>query len=210
MSVQGLKGENPSIGYSTCHWCHVMERESFEDEEVAAILNESYISIKVDREERPDIDNFYMNICQAMTGQGGWPLTVIMTPEKNPFFTGTYFPKYSRYGMPGLMDILQQVRERWREDPETLIETGRDILESIKENNMTARDGELQYKVLDKAYVVLMKSFDKRYGGFGHMYKGGIFDHVGFGVSRYSTDKKWLAELVYWITPNISWRQRKQ
>lgn len=104
-----------SIGYSTCHWCHVMERESFEDEEVAAILNEHYVSIKVDREERPDIDTIYMSVCQAMTGHGGWPLTVIMTPDKKPFFAGTYFPKKSSRGMPGLTDILIQIADLWRE-----------------------------------------------------------------------------------------------
>ncbi len=96
-----------SIGYSTCHWCHVMERESFEDEEVARVLNEHYISIKVDREERPDVDNIYMSVCQAITGHGGWPLTVLMTPDKKPFFAGTYFPKTDRMGMNGLLTILE-------------------------------------------------------------------------------------------------------
>ena len=101
-----------SIGYSTCHWCHVMAHESFEDEKVAELLNKNFISIKVDREERPDIDAVYMSVCQALTGFGGWPLTIIMTPEQKPFFCGTYFPKDSRYGQPGLTDILRQVVRR--------------------------------------------------------------------------------------------------
>ncbi|UUZ94558.1 thioredoxin domain-containing protein [Paenibacillus sp. P25] len=92
-----------SIGYSTCHWCHVMERESFEDEEVASLLNQDFVSVKVDREERPDVDHLYMSVCQALTGQGGWPLTIVMTPEKKPFFAGTYFPKQRKYGRYGLM-----------------------------------------------------------------------------------------------------------
>ena len=103
-----------SIGYSTCHWCHVMERESFEDEEVARVLNRDFVAVKVDREERPDVDHVYMTVCQAMTGQGGWPLTVIMTPEKKPFFAGTYFPKRSKYGRTGLMEILERVADAWK------------------------------------------------------------------------------------------------
>jgi len=103
-----------SIGYSTCHWCHVMERESFEDEEVAAALNQDYVSIKVDREERPDVDHLYMSFCQAMTGHGGWPLTVLMTPDKKPFFTGTYFPKTKSRGRSGLLVIVDQVSRMWK------------------------------------------------------------------------------------------------
>ena len=102
-----------SIGYSTCHWCHVMEKESFEDEAVAKILNENFISIKVDREERPEIDHLYMTVCQAMTGRGGWPLTIIMTPKKDPFFAGTYFPKQGRRGRPGMMQILASIAPAW-------------------------------------------------------------------------------------------------
>ena len=105
-----------SIGYSTCHWCHVMERESFEDKEVAEILNKHYISIKVDREERPDIDHIYMTVCQALTGHGGWPLTIFMTPDQKPFFAGTYFPKRGRQGMIGLMDLLDRIRKGWQSD----------------------------------------------------------------------------------------------
>ena len=112
-----------SIGYSTCHWCHVMARESFEDDDVAEFLNKHFVSIKVDREERPDLDQIYMNACHAMTGQGGWPLTVVMTSDKKPFFAGTYFPKESKWGRLGLMDLLQQLAKAWekeREDIDTI------------------------------------------------------------------------------------------
>ena len=105
-----------SIGYSTCHWCHVMAHESFEDEEIAEILNQYYIAIKVDKEERPDIDSIYMSVCQAFTGSGGWPTTIIMTPEQKPFFAGTYFPKTSRYGQIGLKELLLAVYEQWKAD----------------------------------------------------------------------------------------------
>ena len=105
-----------SIGYSTCHWCHVMEKESFEDQAVAKILNENFISIKVDREERPEIDHLYMTVCQAMTGRGGWPLTIIMTPKKEPFFAGTYFPKQGRRGRPGMMQLLPSIAQAWEKE----------------------------------------------------------------------------------------------
>lgn len=103
-----------SIGYSTCHWCHVMEHESFEDPEVAKLMNEHFVSIKVDREEPPDVDNIYMTVCQAMSGSGGWPLTIVMTPEKRPFFAGTYFPKESRFGRAGMLDLIPKLAEAWR------------------------------------------------------------------------------------------------
>ncbi|MBS1114880.1 MAG: hypothetical protein H6Q94_609, partial [Nitrospirae bacterium] len=102
-----------SVGYSTCHWCHVMEKESFEDKEVAALMNEAFIPIKVDREERPDIDTVYMKVCQLMTGSGGWPLTVIMTPDKKPFFAGTYLPKESRFGRIGMLDLVPRIKRMW-------------------------------------------------------------------------------------------------
>jgi len=116
-----------SIGYSTCHWCHVMERESFEDEEVADILNKHFVAIKVDREERPDIDHIYMTFCQAITGHGGWPLTIIMTPDKKPFFAGTYFPKNDRHGMPGLVTILKSAHRAWEENKKDLERLGEQI-----------------------------------------------------------------------------------
>ncbi len=105
-----------SIGYSTCHWCHVMERESFEDQDVAEVLNRDFVAVKVDREERPDIDHIYMTVCQVMTGEGGWPLTVIMTPDQKPIFAGTYFPKTGRYGRPGLLELLGRISRVWKED----------------------------------------------------------------------------------------------
>jgi len=116
-----------SIGYSTCHWCHVMERESFEDDEVAKILNKHYVSIKVDREERPDIDKVYMKTCVLMTGSGGWPLTILMTPQKQPFFAGTYLPKRGRSGMPGLVDLLGNVADLWEKDRSKLISTAESL-----------------------------------------------------------------------------------
>lgn len=218
-----------SIGYSTCHWCHVMERESFEDQEVAGILNKNFISIKVDREERPDVDTIYMTVCTAMTGQGGWPLTIIMTPDKKPFFAGTYFPKNSIWGRPGLIEILEQVDKLWKEDSEKLIKSGENITSIIRkeQNRLQDSKGNLDEKILDEAFFDLKERFDKIYGGFGTspkfpmahnllfllyyfkktgtpealemvektldgMSRGGIFDHIGFGFSRYSTDEKWL------------------
>src|SRR4030065_849014 len=116
-----------SIGYSTCHWCHVMERESFEDPEVANLMNEVFVSIKVDREERPDIDSIYMTVCQMMTGSGGWPLSIIMTPDKKPFFAGTYFPKESRYGRTGMKDLILQVKQLWKTKREELLKSSEKI-----------------------------------------------------------------------------------
>jgi len=215
-----------SIGYSTCHWCHVMERESFEDTEVAELLNRHFVSVKVDREERPDIDHIYMSVCQALTGQGGWPLTVIMTPEKKPFFAGTYFPKKSKWGRSGLMDILGQVAVKWKSGREAVTEAGERIVNAVL-NQLSGEEGDLRRDLLEKVYSDLENSFDSRYGGFGDapkfptphnlmfllrywkrtgeikalamvektlrsMYAGGIYDHVGFGFSRYSTDRRWL------------------
>lgn len=124
-----------SIGYSTCHWCHVMAHESFEDQEVAEILNREFISIKVDREERPDIDAVYMSVCQALTGSGGWPLTIIMTPQQKPFFAGTYFPKKGTYGRMGLTDLLEHVAFLWKGNREELIEAGNEITAAINLNH---------------------------------------------------------------------------
>ncbi|HQL35171.1 MAG TPA: thioredoxin domain-containing protein [Bacillota bacterium] len=216
-----------SIGYSTCHWCHVMERESFEDKEVAEILNKNYIAIKVDREERPDIDHIYMNVCQVLTGSGGWPLTIIMTPEKAPFFAGTYFPKRARMGYPGMIEILEKIIESWRTEKESLLNASEQILEHIRSDSAADSAVELDVETAGKAFKGLEGSFDSEYGGFGRapkfpmphnlrfllrywkatndpnalqmvektlisMYRGGIFDHVGYGFSRYSTDRIWL------------------
>jgi hypothetical protein len=217
-----------SIGYSTCHWCHVMEKESFEDEEVAKILNENFIPIKVDREERPDIDTVYMTICQAMTGHGGWPLTIIMTPDKKPFFAGTYIPKHSRYGRIGLIELLQKVVEIWKENKGKVISLAEQITSEIKEALEKVEKGNIiDETIFTLAYKELEENFDPEYGGFGEapkfptphnlmfllrywkrtgnaraidmveqtlkgMWLGGIYDQIGFGFHRYSTDRKWL------------------
>ena len=157
-----------SIGYATCHWCHVMEHESFEDEEVSGILNKHFISIKVDREERPDIDKIYMSVCQALTGRGGWPLTILMTPGGQPFFAGTYLPKSARMGMPGLMDILNQIAGMWQNDRDRILKAGREITHAI--HHMSDPDETvhaLSVETLKKAYSQLSGLFDPRWGGFG-------------------------------------------
>jgi uncharacterized protein YyaL (SSP411 family) len=217
-----------SIGYSTCHWCHVMAHESFEDEEVAARLNENYISIKVDREERPDIDHIYMAVCQAMTGQGGWPLTVFLTPDKKPFFAGTYFPKSRKYGRTGIMELLGQITEKWNEDHEKIREIGDQVIQDTTSRLLENKQGgSISEGTLHKAYQMYERMFDSEYGGFGSkpkfptshnlsfllryynktgeadalamvektleaMHQGGMYDHIGFGFSRYSVDEKWL------------------
>lgn len=217
-----------SIGYSTCHWCHVMERESFEDEEVAALLNRSFVCVKVDKEERPDIDSVYMGVCQAMTGGGGWPLTVLMTPEQKPFFAGTYFPKRRRYGQIGLMELLELVRQKWEDEREALLQSGEQIAAALSNAEPAPSSPPNGKAAAEAAYGQLAASFDPACGGFGTapkfpmphqlmfllrchglgvgghalemveqtltaMYKGGIYDHVGGGFSRYSTDETWLA-----------------
>jgi uncharacterized protein YyaL (SSP411 family) len=217
-----------SIGYSTCHWCHVMERESFEDEEVADVLNEAFVCVKVDREERPDLDAYYMAVCQALTGSGGWPLTVILTPEKQPFYAGTYFPKESRSGRPGLLDLAPALQQAWQTKRERLLEAAREVQAHLERGAVLAHDTQaLQLSTLEQAEEQLLRSFDAEYGGFGRppkfptphtltfllrywrrtglkqplqavlytlrqMGRGGIYDHVGFGFHRYSTDRQWL------------------
>ncbi|HOO12507.1 MAG TPA: DUF255 domain-containing protein, partial [Bacillota bacterium] len=156
-----------SIGYSTCHWCHVMERESFEDEEVAKVLNDYYVAIKVDREERPDIDSIYMSVCQAITGQGGWPLTIIMTPDKKPFFAGTYFPKSGKYGYPGLAELLLKIKDAWDTERNRLVETGSNITEAIKNSPRRIGGEKLGQETADRALRGFRNSFDEVYGGFG-------------------------------------------
>ena len=148
-----------SIGYATCHWCHVMAHESFEDEEVAALLNDGFINIKVDREERPDIDQLYMTVCQLLTGSGGWPLTVVMTPEKRPFFAGTYFPKQTYKSKIGMLDLLPRLLEVWTTDQESLIKTSNQILvnlvqETVQEEGpgFTTETSETIFQELDKSY----------------------------------------------------------
>jgi len=156
-----------SIGYSTCHWCHVMEKESFEDEEVSRILNSGFVSIKVDREERPDIDHIYMSVCQAMTGQGGWPLTILMTPDKKPFLAGTYFPKHEKWGRIGLVEILTQVSEKWRQDRDLLVRTGEQVTKAVQSRDEDPSADKITGKILQKAFMQARRLFDKQYGGFG-------------------------------------------
>lgn len=215
-----------SIGYSTCHWCHVMEHESFEDEETAALLNKYFVPIKVDREERPDIDNIYMQVCQMITGSGGWPLTIFITHDKKPFFAGTYFPKDDRFGKMGLMSLLPRIQELWVGKREDILRTTDELVHAL--NHTEEVDNiELDEQILHKCYNALKKNYNPHYGGFSahpkfpsphnflfllrywrrtkdpdaiemvvntllHMRRGGIYDQIGFGFHRYSTDSKWL------------------
>ncbi len=157
-----------SIGYSTCHWCHVMERESFEDDEVAELLNSTFVCIKVDREERPDIDSIYMEICQMMTGQGGWPLTIMMTPQKKPFFAGTFIPKESRYGMTGLKSLTERVGRLWEEDRDRLVRSAEEATSALVKYQAKGGAGKgLDVETLFKAGNELKGAFDSEYGGFG-------------------------------------------
>ncbi len=216
-----------SIGYSTCHWCHVMEHESFEDEEVAALLNEYFIPVKVDREERPDVDAVYMAVCQAMTGHGGWPLSVFLTPDKRPFYVGTYFPKENRHGRPGFLYVLEQIRGVWQQDRAKVEEAGSSILQSMTDRAAEEFTADIGSDIFDAAFSRYTQGYDSTYGGFGSrpkfpsphnllfllryykrtqntlalamvehtlgaMRRGGLFDHVGFGFHRYSTDSRWL------------------
>ena len=156
-----------SIGYSTCHWCHVMAEESFEDPQVAELLNDGYVSIKVDREERPDIDQVYMTVCQMLTGRGGWPLTIIMTPEKQPFFAGTYIPKEDRYGLAGLKTILPRVTEMWNNNRDEVLDTAKDISRGLQKNIGRTSTGTLDEDILTSAFKQFQNSYDPEYGGFG-------------------------------------------
>ena len=216
-----------SIGYSTCHWCHVMEEESFEDEQVAQLLNDNFISIKVDREERPEIDHLYMTVCQVMTGKGGWPLTIIMTPDKYPFFAGTYFPKKGRMGRPGMIELLPAISDAWVNKKDELIQSANQIKKYLIDSNNKELGDQLNQKILTNTNSQFINRYDKTHGGFGtkpkfpsphnliyllryhnmsgdktsllmvektlqEMRLGGIFDHVGFGFHRYSTDTEWI------------------
>lgn len=220
-----------SIGYSTCHWCHVMEHECFEDEEVAALMNENIVSIKVDREERPDIDNIYMMVCQILSQGGcGWPLNIIMTPDKRPFFAATYLPKKNRFGRIGMMELIPKLANVWKNNREEILKSAdgvTDALKKVTEGSVLRGDEEPDKSTLKKAYEQLSARFDSENGGFGEapkfpvphnliyllryhrrtgddkalymvtktldeMRKGGIYDHVGFGFHRYSTDSHWF------------------
>ena len=216
-----------SIGYSTCHWCHVMAHESFEDPEVARLLNEVFVCIKVDREERPDIDNIYMRVCQMMTGSGGWPLTILMTPDKKPFFAGTYIPKESRYGRTGMLELIPRIKEVWQTKHDEILKSADQITAGLNQLSIGSKGSELDESTLRTAYEQLAGRFDERYGGFANapkfpspqnllfllrywqstddekalgmvektlqsMRNGGMYDHIGFGFHRYSTDPRWL------------------
>lgn len=224
-----------SIGYSTCHWCHVMAHESFEDEQVAEILNRYFICVKVDKEERPDIDSIYMSVCQAFTGSGGWPTTVFLSPDQKPFFAGTYFPKTAGYGQIGLIELLLMIHEKWETNREVLLRSADEIISFLNGKNREeisvadaaqGKAGDVQ--LTDRAFAHYRRIFDEEYGGFGdapkfpaphnllflmryfeksgnenamamvektlrQMYRGGIFDHIGGGFCRYSTDRFFLA-----------------
>lgn len=155
-----------SIGYATCHWCHVMAHESFEDTEVAEILNRDFVCIKVDREERPDIDSTYMQVCQMMTGQGGWPLTIVMAPDKRPFFAATYLPKERRFSMPGLLDLLPKIARAWREQRDEIVRSSDSIAAALQSRAPAGEGAEPDATLLDEGYEDLLLRFDPEYGGF--------------------------------------------
>jgi len=156
-----------SIGYSTCHWCHVMEAESFEDQQVAALLNATFVCIKVDREERPDIDDVYMTVCQMMTGSGGWPLSLFLTPDKKPFFAATYIPKESRFGRMGLLELIPKIDAAWRQRRAEVLDSAKEITAHLRTAATPAAGGELSHHLLDQAFADLANRFDAELGGFG-------------------------------------------
>src|SRR5690349_19559420 len=161
-----------SIGYSTCHWCHVMEHESFENEEIADLLNANFVAVKVDREERPDVDRVYMTFVQSTTGSGGWPMSVFLTPTLKPFFGGTYFPPASRWGRPGFVDLLQELARVWKEDRQRVEYAAAELLDRLR--GVTGADGRDRAEhvlaepgTLDEAIEQFQTAFDRRHGGFG-------------------------------------------
>jgi uncharacterized protein YyaL (SSP411 family) len=215
-----------SIGYAACHWCHVMERESFENDAIAALMNEHFVSIKVDREERPDLDDIYMAATMAMTGQGGWPMTVFLSPDQRPFFAGTYFPPERRYGRPGFGELLERVAQAWREDREGVEAQAAQLSDSVRAQLGASEASPIPPEAIAGAMKQLSGAYDSEWGGFGHapkfppcpalrlllrhaaqtgdaralelargtldgMANGGIYDHVGGGFARYSTDERW-------------------
>jgi uncharacterized protein YyaL (SSP411 family) len=160
-----------SIGYSTCHWCHVMAHESFEDPDVARLMNETFVNIKVDREERPDVDNVYMTVCRMMTGRGGWPLTIVMTPDRVPFFAGTYFPRESHFGLTGMLELVPRLKHVWESERERILEAGERLTSVLGRSAATTAGRDLTEKTLDLAYEQLNRTFDGTYGGFGEKLK---------------------------------------
>ncbi|HIF83525.1 MAG TPA: thioredoxin domain-containing protein, partial [Candidatus Marinimicrobia bacterium] len=216
-----------SIGYSTCHWCHVMEHESFEDSTVAAQMNKYFVSIKVDREEMPEVDHLYMSVCQAMTGRGGWPLTIVMTPDKDPFFAGTYFPKQGRGKRPGMLQLIPSLANAWSTKQGEIIKTIDRVQSYLTQVNTSSQGEEWDEGMIQDAFSQYASRFDPDFGGFGkapkfpsphnlifllrysklfgvatgktmvektlhQMRLGGVFDHIGLGFHRYSTDKRWF------------------
>jgi uncharacterized protein len=217
-----------SIGYATCHWCHVMAHESFEDDEVARLMNDAFINIKVDREERPDIDNTYMTVCQMLTGQGGWPLTIIMTPDKEPFFAATYLPKRSMQNRIGMTDLVPQIKNAWQNDRQRIDEAVKRIKEGFSKSLQLGQSKQsLPENITVDTFQNLKDRYDPEFGGFGgspkfpsphnllfladyarihdsdeakemvhktllQMRLGGLWDHIGKGFHRYSTDQEWL------------------
>jgi len=216
-----------SVGYSACHWCHVMERESFEDPAIAALMNAHFVNIKVDREERPDVDEIYMKAVQSISGSGGWPMSVFLTPELEPFYGGTYFPPRGAYGRPGFAEVLGALARSWEQDRARIVEHGRRMAERIAAEGRIDTRGELDPALLDHSQAALLQNFDPVWGGFGgapkfphaldlrlllrhaqrtgdasarhatlhtldKMIAGGIFDQLGGGFHRYSTDERWL------------------
>ena len=216
-----------SVGYSSCHWCHVMAHESFENDDVAKIMNEYFVNIKVDREERPDIDDIYQKICQMSTGQGGWPLSVFLTPDQRPFYVGTYFPVLDSYGRPGFGSLCRQLAQSWKEKPSDIEKAADNFMSNLKRLEQVTTPDKIDKSILDEAAVNLLQIADVTYGGFGQapkfpnasnlsfmlrywklsgiskfkdfalltlkkMAKGGIFDQIGGGFHRYSTDARWL------------------
>ena len=230
-ALEKAKNENKpiflSIGYSACHWCHVMAHESFENNDVAEFMNENFVNIKVDREERPDIDDIYQKVCQIATGQGGWPLSIFLTPDQKPFYAGTYFPILDSYGRPGFGSICRQLAQAWKEKPKDVETSAESFLHSLNKSEKISTPTKLEKTLLDEAAMNLFQLGDPTYGGFGSapkfpnaanisflfryakianlpkfnefalktlkkMAKGGIFDQIGGGFHRYSTDTKWL------------------
>jgi len=216
-----------SIGYSTCHWCHVMEHESFEDAAIAKLMNNAFVNVKVDREEMPEIDNLYMSVCQAMTGRGGWPLTIVMTPEKKPFFAGTYFPREGRKGQPGMLQLIPSISNAWENKQNEILKSIDQVQNFLISINTNTLGDNWDEDMIHEAFNQLRAQFDHEYGGFGnapkfpsshnliflvkysaiydnpdaltmvertlkHMRLGGIFDHIGLGFHRYSTDARWF------------------
>lgn len=230
-ALKKAKDENKpiflSVGYSSCHWCHVMAHESFENDDVAKIMNENFVNIKVDREERPDLDDIYQKICQMSTGQGGWPLSVFLTPDQKPFYVGTYFPVLDSYGRPGFGSLCRQLAQAWKEKPKDVGNSAEQFMSNLSKLERVSEGGKIERSILDEAAVNLLQVADTNFGGFGQapkfpnaanisfmfrysklsgigkfqdfalmtlkkMAKGGIFDQIGGGFHRYSTDTRWL------------------